>query len=354
MRLAITGASGNVGTALLAHLAATGGYEVVAIARRVPPAVPPYGFASWHAVDVASPDAADILTRVFARTDAVIHLAWGFQPSHDSHLLRRTAVEGTGAVLAAAMAAGVPQMVHMSSAAVYAPGAADRSVDETWPATGLPGSQYSMDKVRAEALVDAAGRRTGAPAFTVVRPGLIGQRAAGAALRRYTLPMWFPPQALRRVPIVPIDPDLAMPAVHAADVAVALERVLHVRVSTVNLAAPDPVRAVDVARSVHGRLVPVPRRVLQSVADVTWDLRMQPVRGSWIDLAYEAPMLDCGTALHELDWRPRWSGPQVWSETVRGMRCMSGGSGPVLGRRRGREQLAVVVAAGTVGRRRLT
>ncbi|EME22125.1 NAD-dependent epimerase/dehydratase family protein [Rhodococcus triatomae] len=353
MRVVVTGASGSVGTALLTLLAARGGYEVVGIARRTPPVVEPYRTARWHAVDVASAGAVPVLRDVMTGADAVIHLAWGFQPSHRPDLLRGTAVRGTGAVVGAAHDAGVGHVVHMSSAAVYAPGAAGRAVDETWPATGQPASRYSVDKVEAERIVTESSRLPDAPDVTVVRPGLIGQRIAGAALRRYALPAWVPASALRTVPLVPIDASLAMPAVHADDVAVALERTLHTRVGVLNLAAHEPVGAQDVAKSLRGRAIPVPWPVLRWLAEATWRARLQPAAGGWIDLAYLTPMLDCSRARELLGWSPAHTGPEVWRETVAGMQDGSAGTGPVLGVRSVRTTVRVTTRQGTLGRRRL-
>ncbi|HEX8767667.1 MAG TPA: NAD-dependent epimerase/dehydratase family protein, partial [Jatrophihabitans sp.] len=82
MRIAITGASGNVGTALLRRLGAgQGGHELVGLARRIPTGEP-YRGVSWHSVDLAEADAATRLSTAFDGVDTVVHLAWGFQPSH--------------------------------------------------------------------------------------------------------------------------------------------------------------------------------------------------------------------------------------------------------------------------------
>ncbi|MBH0120789.1 NAD-dependent epimerase/dehydratase family protein [Rhodococcus sp. CX] len=337
LRIVVTGATGNVGTALLARLSAqSDAYEVVAVARRVPPSIPPYRHACWHAIDVGDPDAEEMLCRAFDGADAVVHLAWGFQPSHRSDLLRRTAIDGTRA------------------AAAYAPGAYGRTVDESWPATGIPTSQYSTDKVEAEKIVAEAARTTGAPEVTVLRPGLIGQAAAGAALRRYAMPAWMPAVAMRALPVLPIDPSVALPAVHAADVAAAVELALAAPgAGVVNLSAADPVRTEDVVESLGVRPWRVSRRTLRTLAQVTWRAHLQPVHGGWIDLAYDTPLLDCSRAQRVLGWSPAVSGREVWRETIAGMRSGASGTGPVLGARSPREMVADLVAGGTVGIRRV-
>ena len=59
MRIVITGASGNVGTALLRRLAAAGSaHDLVGVVRRPPEPVGPYESVHWHSLDVAGADAA--------------------------------------------------------------------------------------------------------------------------------------------------------------------------------------------------------------------------------------------------------------------------------------------------------
>ena len=101
MRVAIVGATGNAGTALLRALAADPQVtSVLGLARRLPdrPAEP-YAGAEWASVDVATeePDdaVADRLAERFRGCDAVVHLAWLIQPNRERDLLRRANVDGT-------------------------------------------------------------------------------------------------------------------------------------------------------------------------------------------------------------------------------------------------------------------
>ena len=64
----------------------------------------------------------------FVDADAVVHLAWGFQPSHRPDLLRELGVGGTERVAAAVAAVGVPHLVHMSSVGAYSPKTDDHPV----------------------------------------------------------------------------------------------------------------------------------------------------------------------------------------------------------------------------------
>lgn len=355
-RIVVTGATGNVGTAVLRLLAAhDDAPEITAIARRIPPARDAYARASWRSLDLADPEAGALLRQILTGADAVVHLAWGFQPSYRRAYLRRVALDGTRAVITAAIDSGVAHVVHMSSGAVYSPGSYGRPVDETWSRQGVGSCVYSVDKVHAEHLIDDLEATRDAPPITRFRPGFIGQRAAGSGLERYVLPELVPAGIVGHLPFLPLDGSLAVPAVHADDVARAIVAALERRASgPFNLASPVPVGADDFAAPFGCRTVPVPVGVLREVADLTWRARLQPVHGGWIDLAYNTPMLDCSRAREELDWEPGPTGPEVWDETIRGMRAGDGTVSPVLRPRGTRERASALVEGGPIGSRRLS
>ena len=128
MRVVVTGATGNVGTSVLRALASDPRVEeIVGVARRLPQWRNPR--TRWVAADVVT----SALEPVFEGADAVIHLAWLIQPSHDARALRAVNVEGSRRVFEAAVRAGAGVLVHASSVGVYSPGPKDRRVDETWP-----------------------------------------------------------------------------------------------------------------------------------------------------------------------------------------------------------------------------
>src|SRR3954453_15794078 len=174
--VAITGASGNVGPALLRRLTDSGAAEVRALARRQPPDVAPYDKVRWHLADLGEVASEQVLAEFLDGVDAVVHLAGALQPGRHPEALRRVNVEGPRRVVRAAVAAGVEHVVHMSSLGAYAPGASGTKVTEDWPTTGIPTSQYSRDKAEAERAVrDVLGRHPEITA-SVVRPTLVLQR----------------------------------------------------------------------------------------------------------------------------------------------------------------------------------
>src|SRR5688500_4753635 len=109
LKVAITGASGNVGTALLRRLTAPGSgvAEVRGLVRRQPPSLAPYDAVQWHLADLGETRSEHELTRFLDGVDAVVHLAWAIQPGRQPERLHRVNVDGTRRLARAAAAAGV-------------------------------------------------------------------------------------------------------------------------------------------------------------------------------------------------------------------------------------------------------
>src|SRR4051794_23808273 len=182
LTVAVTGASGNVGTALLRRLTApgSGAAEVRALARRRPPDIAPYDGVRWHLADLGEAASERVLPGFLEDADAVVHLAWALQPGRHPEQLRRVNVEGTRRVVRAADAAAVGHVVHMSPLGAYAPGAPRQKVAEDWPTTGIPTSQYSRDKAEAERAVREITARPPEITSSIVRPTLVLQPEAAS------------------------------------------------------------------------------------------------------------------------------------------------------------------------------
>ncbi|HET9829459.1 MAG TPA: NAD-dependent epimerase/dehydratase family protein [Nocardioidaceae bacterium] len=353
VRIVVTGASGNVGSALLRRLLAVGGHDILGVARRVPdePGAP-FDAVSWRSLDLTEDTATDDLREAFRGADAVVHLAWGFQPSHDIAYLEALGVGGTRRVLEAVALEDVRHVVHMSSVGAYSPKRDDTPVDETWPTGGVPTSPYSRHKSSAERLLDAHESAYPDRVVTRLRPGVVGQRTAGSALLRYALPGLVPAAVLGHLPVLPLDRRLTIPMVHADDVAAAIERVLATTAAgPFNLAAEPAVTTADIADVLGARQVQVPSAVLRAVVSLTWHARLQQVDTGWLDLGFAVPLLDTSRARRELCWTPQVDARTVLAETVAGMREGAADRSPVLRPRSVPGQVARALRHGPVSRR---
>ena len=202
MTVAVTGASGNVGTALLRRLTAPGSgvAEVRGLARRRPPDVAPYDRAcggTWPTS--ASRPARPSSTAFLDGADAVVHLAWALQPGRQPEQLRR--VERRGHPPGAVAAAGPPRVahvVHMSSLGAYAAGSRQPAWSaEDWPTTGIP---IVAVQPRTSPSAERVVRQLFGPAprhHADRRPADAGAAARGGQRDRPLLPR---PAALRAAP----------------------------------------------------------------------------------------------------------------------------------------------------------
>jgi nucleoside-diphosphate-sugar epimerase len=351
MRIVITGATGNVGTALIRRLQRED-HSLIGVSRRPPDT----DAITWRGADLTDDRAGALLREIFEGADAVVHAAWAFQPSHDPGYLQQVGVGGTRRVVEAVAATGVPQLVHLSSIGAYARKTSDSPVDESWPATGIATSPYSRHKVAAEQLLDDLENRGGrSVVVTRMRPGIIGQRSAGSALLRYALPALVPAKALNFVPIVPLDRALAVPVVHADDVADAIARSLQRGAGgAYNLAAAEPITVDDIAAALGARPLQVPAPLVRAATAGAWHSRLQPLDPGWLDLAYSVPLLDTSRAQRDLGWQAEHDATAVLREILDGLRTAAAGRTPVLRSRTVTGRLADLVRRGPVSRRRRT
>ncbi|ELT45168.1 NAD-dependent epimerase/dehydratase family protein [Arthrobacter nitrophenolicus] len=329
MRIAITGASGNAGTALLrnlqGHLAKKpGSLEVVGMSRRRPDTTrEPYSGVEWHTVDVGLERDKPRLEAALRGVDVVVHLAWQIQPNRDLEQLYRTNVTGTRNVLAAAKAAGAKQVVCASSVGAYSKAPKDRRTDESWPAEGMPGSHYSRHKAEQEKLLDEFAAAEPGISVARLRPGLIFQRDAGSEIGRYFLGPVYPRllPARPRIPLLPAPDDLIFQAVHADDVAEAYWRVIDQRASgAFNIAAEPVLTPRELARILGARrILPIPMGLLHKLVGLAWWLRLVPTDSGWVEMAAGAPVMDTSRARRILGWEARTSSVDAVKEVLEGM-----------------------------------
>jgi nucleoside-diphosphate-sugar epimerase len=327
VRVVVTGATGNVGTSVLAALGREPTVtEIVGLARRVPCLDLPK--VRWCQADVTTSP----LRPIFDGAVAVVHLAWAIQPSHDEAAMERVNVEGSRRVFGAAAEAGVGAMVYASSVGAYSAGPKDEAVAEDWPTEGIPSSHYGREKARVERLLDDLA--VGSEVRVVrLRPGLIFKREAASEIRRFFIGPLLPSMLVRprSIPFVPDVPRLRFQAVHAEDVADAYARAVVREVEgAFNIAAEPPIGPPELAELLHARPVKVPATALRLAASLTWRAHLQPADPGWIDLALGVPLMDTGRARHELGWTPRKTSLEALSELLQGIRDSAGGETPPL------------------------
>ncbi|MCB2051275.1 MAG: NAD(P)-dependent oxidoreductase [Novosphingobium sp.] len=184
MTIAVTGGTGFVGQMLLDHARAAG-HDVRALTRRDQPA---RASVEWVRGDLHD---QKTLRELVHGTEAVIHVA-GVVNAPDIAGFEAGNVTGTLNLLEAAVAAGVPRFVNVSSLAARQPGL----------------SQYGASKARAERLVAASGLD-----WTTVRPPAVYGPRDSEMLDLFRMARWG---------VVVLPPPGRMSVIHAGDLAALL------------------------------------------------------------------------------------------------------------------------------------
>jgi len=328
MRIAVIGATGNVGTSVVRALGADDAVtSILAIARRRPASQPPK--TEFAPLDITR----DELVPHLEGADCVIHLAWLIQPSHDEATLHRTNIDGSQRVLDAVAAANVPALVVASSIGAYSPRADHSPVDETWPREGIPASWYSRQKAELERRLDRLEERNPELRVVRLRPAITTKRESASEQRRLFAGPFLPNRLLRPgwIPFVPDVPGLSLQLVHADDVGDAYRRVALADVRGAFNVAADPVLdPAAIARVLGTRTLRFPERLLRGAARGSWLARLQPTSPDWIDLALGVPVLDSSRIRSELGWTPTHTADETLRDVVEGMRDGAGGETPPL------------------------
>jgi len=294
MRLLLTGASGRLARALLPALLSDSAVTRVIGVDLAPPflAHPKYHFLR---ADFRTPAALAAL----AGCDALVHAGFVVMRARlgrDRARMRAINVDGSATLFARARAAGVRQIVFLSSAAVYALPAA-QPIGEDAARRGLPNFFYADDKIAVEALLDELAARADAPRIARLRPHVILGPHAHPFLR-----------ALLRAPIgiaLPASPHLQ--CVHETDVAAAVSAVLQRQAQgAFNLACADSASLNAMQALVRGARLRVPARVARTAMTLAWRARLAPTDPAWMQALGFDLTLDTRRARELLAWHPRF------------------------------------------------
>lgn len=328
MKVVVVGATGNVGTSLIESLVEEPEVEsILGVARRLPRWRP--AKTEWAVADIASDDLVDL----FRGADAVVHLAWLFQPTHDPITTWRANALGGIRVFRAVADAGVPALVYASSVGAYSRGPKDRAVEESWPTHGWPTAGYTREKAYLERVLDTFEHEHPDRRIVRIRPGFIFKKESASEQRRLFAGPLLPRRLVRAglVPLLPELRELRIQALHAADAGdafrLATVRPVH---GAFNVASEPVLDTNRLARLLGARTVPIPTRLIRAGLAGAWQLHLVPAAPQLFDAVLGLPIMDTSRARTELGWLPRYSSTQAVSELIEGLREGSGKDTPPL------------------------
>jgi UDP-glucose 4-epimerase len=294
MKIAVTGAAGDFGTAILRALLADERLGEVIGIDLVPPRLE-HGKLTAEIADVRAERIADLV----ASCDAVVHLAFVLIPGRDRAESSRVNQEGSRNVLEACAAGGVKRLVVASSLSAYGS-----------PAKGLPAATegelpaatdrrfYFREKAEVERMLERfeVEHPESGLVITRLQPGFVyGPDFSNPALELMGAPVAVLPNDGGRTHLI-----------HQDDLARAFREACFADHPGAYLIVTDEsISQEDLAELSGTRVVRVPIRPVEVALDAAHALRLSPVSSDWAVSGDREATL--GRARDELGWEPSMS-----------------------------------------------
>ena len=265
--VAVTGASGYIGSRLLQELEADEHLaKVVAIDTR--PLPMPFHNVTSERLDTTQP-----LDDTFRehRVNTVVHLAFILKPGRghqEEERVRQANLSSVQSVLKACHAAKVSNFIYLSSHTIYG---AHRDnpipITEEAPLRPSPDFQYSHDKALCEGVVQEFAGENPKVSVTVLRSCVV----MGPGADNFVTRAFFKPILLG---VMGYDPPLQF--VHEDDLA----KLLHLLImepcpGTFNVAGENVIHYTQMARLSQRRLLFLPSAIAYPLTQMAWNLGIQ-------------------------------------------------------------------------------
>lgn len=327
--IAITGVSGYLGRRLVARLERERSVRrIVGVDTAMPVGSPKLEF---HQLDVRDPRLGESI----AGCQTVVHLAFIHDPIKDVELMRSVNVDGTRAVVEAAIAAGARGFVYPSSAMVYgAHPDNDVPLTEASPVRATSDDPYAWQKLETERLVTDAVARAGIAAALLRFAIVLGPNVENFVSRMFEAP--------RVLMVRGYDPPFQ--CIHEEDVASALAFAALGRLDGVyNVGAEGWLTQAEILQLAGKRAVELPEGVAFSMAERLYRAGLTAAPPSELHYLMHPWVID-SSAIRERGWKPRYTNADALREMLEASRSFIS-----IGRARMRKESLAKGAAATLG-----
>jgi UDP-glucose 4-epimerase len=309
MRYVITGGAGYIGSRLVDFLSRRDDTEKIVVCDVASPRsyVPK---SEFERVDVRDRDGVRA-TLERARPDAVVHLAFILNPSHDEALMYDVDVNGTHNVLEAAAGAGTQQVLVTSSGVAY--GAfPDNPVPltEEHPVRGVSAFSYARDKTESDRICQLWAAKYPERTMTIVRPCIV----FGPNVNNYLVRLWTK-QPFAADPGT-LDNDIQF--VHEDDVVEAITALLLGRYGgAFNVAGDGVMTSRECAEMIGSPIRRMRVRAYRGLARAMWNLRLSEAPPGSVDFALYPWIVSNDKLKRETGWSPRYTTRETFEITMR-------------------------------------
>ncbi|HYN50894.1 MAG TPA: NAD-dependent epimerase/dehydratase family protein [Thermoleophilaceae bacterium] len=309
MRYVITGGAGYIGSRLVDFLSRREDTEKIVVCD----VASPQGYVpktEFERVDVRDRDGVRA-TLERAKPDALVHLAFILNPSHDEALMYDVDVNGTHNVLEAAAAAGTHQVLVTSSSSAY--GAfPDNPVPltEEDPVRGVSAFSYARDKTESDRICQLWAAKYPERTMTIVRPCIV----FGPNVDNYLVRLWTK-QPFAADPGT-IDNDIQF--VHEDDVVEAITALLVGRnAGAFNVAGDGLMTPRECAEMIGSPIRRLPLRAYRGLARTMWHVRLSEAPPGSIDFTLYPWIVSNEKLKRETGWSPRHTTRETFEITMR-------------------------------------
>ncbi|HZA88867.1 MAG TPA: NAD-dependent epimerase/dehydratase family protein [Solirubrobacterales bacterium] len=322
MKYVITGGSGYIGSRLTELLTGRDETERIVDVDVRPPDVP------WPKTEYVRGDVRDraamreLLER--ERPDALVHLAFLLNPIRDEARMYDIDVNGTLAVLEAAWAAGVGQVLVTSSASAY--GAFPDNpvpIAEDHPVRGQPDFSYARDKAEADRVCQLWAADHPDRVMTIVRPTIV----FGPNVDNYISRGW---ENSSFIPVMDgVEADLQL--VHEDDVVSAIAGLLDAKEGgAFNLAADGLMTWRESAELIGMKVREMKFQTVYRIYSWAWRLHAPRIESPPGNLHFlRHPWVVSNEKLkHAIGWEPAHETRGVFEETMRAKGLLEGRAEP--------------------------
>jgi UDP-glucose 4-epimerase len=311
MRYVITGGAGYIGSRLVDLLSRREDTDQIVICDLAPPRGPYLPKTEFERVDVRDGAAVRrVLERV--RPDALVHLAFILNPSHDEDFMYDVDVNGTHNVLDAASAAGVGQVLVTSSSTAY--GAFPDNpvpITEEHPVRGVPVFSYARDKTESDRICQLWAERHPERTMTIVRPCIV----FGPNVDNYLVRLWTKaPFAIDAGGVL----DNEIQFVHEDDVVEAITRLLlGAHAGAFNVCGDGLMTMRECADTIGSPVRKLPLRAYRALARTMWRLHASEAPPGQIEFALHPWIVAADKLKQTTGWRPAHTSRETFEITMR-------------------------------------
>lgn len=296
--MAVLGASGPLGRALMAHLDVDVGVDRILGLDAAEPEMP-VSKLEFRRAEVRD----RLLPHALAGADTVVHLAATPSPLRDQDVMFAVNVHGTRNVLKAVEHVGVRKVVHLSHGAVYGAHADnDVPLDESVPLRATPDFSLPWQRLLAEELVADWAQVHPDVTVTVLRPAAILGPGLDDFVARFLEAPRLPFVRGHRPPLQ---------VVHLEDVASAAAlAVAQDLPGPYNVAADGWLSVAELSHLLGRRVLELPEEVAVALSEVLWRAGLSPAPPGALAYLME-PWVLSNEALRTRGWTPAHSNRDV-------------------------------------------